>query len=790
MGGTAGILSRPLFEGRFFIFNLRSVVMEQQILQIARRIGELRRIVGKTPEEMASVTNTTVEYYLDSEEGKNDFSFTFVYNCARAFGVDITELITGENAKLSTFSIVRRGEGIPLKRRKGFNYNHLAANFKGRTSEPFSVVAKYDPAAEDKPIPLAVHSGEEFDYILRGVLKIEVAGHTDKLYPGDAIYYNSSEPHGMIAVDGEDCEFIAIVTDTHGRAAEYHGLIEPKAKPQQVNKRYNDFVEAVENEKGELISISFPNKERFNFAYDILDAIAAETPDRLAMLHVDREKNERRFTFGDISRLSAKAANYFESAGIRRGDRVMLLVKRHWQFWVIMMALCRIGAVVIPATNMLMKKDFVYRFRSGGVAAVISTTDNGTIHQIELAQEEYSNLKYKFAVNGRHDGWRCFDDEYINFPDLYPRTADTPCGEDNMLMFFSSGTTGEPKLVMHSHTYPLGHFITAKYWHNIQPGDLHFTISDTGWGKALWGKMYGQWMSGGAVFTYDFDRFDAHDILPMFAQYNITTFCAPPTMFRMFIKEDLSRYDLSSIRYATTAGEALNPEVYNQFYSATGVKLMEGFGQTETTLTIANLIGTECKPGSMGKPSPMYDIVILNSDGKPAGVGETGEISVYTGNEKPCGLFLGYYSDSAPDHINREQTDNVWHDDYYHTGDMAWMDEDGYMWYVGRTDDLIKSSGYRIGPFEIESVIMELPFVLECAVTGVPDELRGQVVKATIVPVKGTEITDELKIKVQEYVKTHTAPYKYPRIVEFVSELPKTFNGKIRRGDIRRRDSK
>ncbi len=764
--------------------------MEQQIMQIARRISELRRIVGKTPEEMALVTNTAVEYYLDSEAGKNDFSFTFVYNCARALSVDITELITGENAKLSTYSIVRRGEGIPLERRKGFSYSHLASNFKGRSSEPFVVLAKYDASIVDKPIPLAVHEGEEFDYILRGVLKIEVAGHTDLLYPGDSIYYNSSEPHGMIATEDEDCEFIAIVTDIRGHAAEYKGLIEPKAEQKQVIKNYGKYVESVENEKGELISIRFPGKERFNFAFDALDIIASDTPRKLAMLHISRDKTERRFTFADIASLSAKAANYFEASGIRPGDRVMVLVKRHWQFWIIIMALCRIGAIIIPATNMLLKKDLVYRFKIGGVTAVIATSDGDTTNQIELASEEYSGLKHKFVVNEKRDGWRFFDDEYITYSDSYPRKTDTPCGEDNMLMYFSSGTTGEPKLVMHSYTYPLGHFVTAKYWHNISEDDLHFTISDTGWGKALWGKLYGQWMAGGAVFTYDFDRFDAGDILPMFAKYKITTFCAPPTMFRMFIKEDLSLYDLSSIRYATTAGEALNPEVFNKFLSTTGVKLMEGFGQTETTLTIANLVGTECRPGSMGKSNPMYNIVILNSDGKPADIGETGEITIYTKEDKPCGLFLGYYSDSDPDHIERGQTEAAWYNDYYHTGDMAWTDEDGYLWYVGRIDDLIKSSGYRIGPFEIESVIMELPYVLECAVTGVPDELRGQLVKATIVPVKGTAVTDDLKKEVQEYVKTHTAAYKYPRIVEFVDELPKTFNGKIRRGAIRRQDSK
>ncbi|MDD4772983.1 MAG: AMP-binding protein [Eubacteriales bacterium] len=764
--------------------------MEQQIIQIAKRISELRRIVGKSPEEMASVTNTSVEYYLDSESGKNDFSFTFIYSCARALGVDITELITGDNAKLSTYSIVRRGEGVPLERRKGFNYNHLAANFKGRSSEPFFVTAKYDPEAEGKAIPLAIHEGEEFDYVVSGVLKIEVAGHIDTLYPGDSIYYNSSEPHGMIAVEGHDCEFLAMITDIRGHAAEYHGLIESKTIEKKQIKKYGDFVESTENENGELISISFPNKERFNFAYDALDIIAAETPDKQALLYIDCDKNERSFSFSDISRLSAKAANYFEESGVRSGDRVLVLVKRHWQFWIIAMALCRIGAILIPATNMLLKKDLIYRFKTGGITTVIATSDGDTAEQVELAAEEYQGIKHKFTVKQKRSGWDFFDDEYEKFSSSYPRKEDTPCGEDNMLMYFSSGTTGEPKLVMHSHTYPLGHFVTARYWHDIREGDLHFTISDTGWGKALWGKLYSQWMAGGSVFTYDFDRFDASDILPMFSKYNITTFCAPPTMFRMFIKEDLSLYDLSSIRYATTAGEALNPEVFNKLNAATGIKLMEGFGQTETTLTIANLKGSEIRLGSTGKPNPMYNIVILDSEGKPAETGETGEICVYTGDEKPCGLFLGYYSDSEQDNIDTAQTESVWYDNYYHTGDMAWADEDGYMWYVGRSDDLIKSSGYRIGPFEIESVIMELPYVLECAVTGVPDELRGQLVKATIVPIKGVEVSESLKKEIQDYVKTHTAPYKYPRIVEFVDSLPKTFNGKIKRGAIRSQESR
>ena len=369
------------------------------------------------------------------------------------------------------------------------------------------------------------------------------------------------------------------------------------------------------------------------------------------------------------------------------------------------------------------------------------------------------------------------------FSSEYKRTEDTACGDDYMVMFFTSGTTGYPKIATHTHKYPLGHFITAKYWHNVNPDGLHFTISDTGWGKALWGKLYGQWLCECAVFVYDFDKFNADDILPMFKQYNITTFCAPPTMYRFFIKEDLSKYDLSSIEYSTTAGEALNPEVYEQWKKATGLRLMEGFGQTETTLTVGNLRGATIKLGSMGKPSPMYDVDIVTDDGKSAEVGETGEIVVRTQDGIPCGLFAGYYGDE-------ENTKKAWHDGMYHTGDLAWRDEDGYFWYVGRIDDVIKSSGYRIGPFEIENVIMELPYVLECAITAVPDPIRGQVVKATIVLVKGKEKSEELKKEIQNYVKTHTAPYKYPRVVEFVDDLPKTISGKIRRVEIRNNDNK
>jgi Acyl-coenzyme A synthetases/AMP-(fatty) acid ligases len=760
--------------------------MENQVLLIAKRIEELRRITGKSPEDMAAVTNVSVEEYLKSEAGENDFSFTFVHNCAKAFGVDITELITGDNAKLSTFSIVRKGEGLPLERRKGFNYRHLASYFKGRLSEPFLVKAKYDETAQNSPIPLANHEGEEFDYVISGTLKVNIGGHEDLLYPGDAVYYNSSTPHGMIAANGEDCEFLAVVTDATGHAYEYHSNLLNPEETKTVLKKYGDFIECTEELNGSLVDIKFVNTERFNFGFDVVDVLAKKSPDKLAMLHVDVNKVARRFTFGQMNKLSNQAVNYFSDLGIKKGDRVMLVMKRHYQFWIAILALCKMGAIVVPATNLLMKKDFEYRFNSAGVNTLICTADGDVAHEAELALSASTTVKNLVIVNGTRDGWRSFDEELTKYSDVFERPVDCACGNDNMLMMFTSGTTGYPRIAMHSHTYPLGHFITAKYWHNVDPNGIHFTISDTGWGKSLWGKLYGQWICEAAIFTYDFNKFDAHDILQMFKEHNITTFCAPPTMYRFFIKEDLAKYDLSSIKYATTAGEALNPEVFNQFKKATGLDIMEGFGQTETTLSIANLINSKVRMGSMGIPSPMYDMDIVDANDNPVKTGETGEIVVYTDKRVTPGLFLGYYSDESEDHINRESTDAVWRNGIYHTGDTAWKDEEGYYWYVGRTDDLIKSSGYRIGPFEIESVIMELPYVLECAVTAVPDEIRGQAVKATIVLVKGTVGTDELKKEIQDYVKHNTAPYKYPRVVEFIDELPKTISGKIRRVELRK----
>lgn len=540
------------------------------------------------------------------------------------------------------------------------------------------------------------------------------------------------------------------------------------------------FVDTAFDGDGILAGIRFHHENTFNFAFDIVDAIAKKTPDKHAMLHISNNKEEKIFTFGDISRRSSQTAHYFKSLGIKKGDKVMLVLKRHYQFWYAILALHKIGAIAIPATNLLVKKDFVYRFNAADISAIVCTSDGNVSEYAQEAALECPQLKTKIIVGQSKEGWHHFNEEFSQFPEVFNRPFGTEaaCGDDPMLMFFTSGTTAYPKIATHTYKYPLGHFITAKYWHNVDPDGIHGTISDTGWGKALWGKLYGQWMCEACIFTYDFNNFEPKDIMALLEKYHVTTFCAPPTMYRFLIKLDLSKYDLSSLKYVTVAGEALNPEVFYQFYQATGLKLMEGFGQTETTLIIANLKGMEPKPGSMGKPTPLYDIDILLPDGTSAKTGETGEIVIRTKDRTPDGLFSGYYNDP-------EKTAAAWHDGYYHTGDTAYRDEDGYFWYVGRVDDMIKSAGYRIGPFEIENVIMELPYVLECAVTAQPDETRGQTIKATIVLTEGTEASPKLKHEILAYVRKNMASYKWPKIIEFVKELPKTISGKIRRVEIR-----
>lgn len=743
-----------------------------RIGEIATRIRGMREILGWSEADMAEKTGLTQEEYAAYEGGGVDLPFTFIHNCALAFGMELTELLEGREPNLSSYTVTRRGEGEDTAREAGILIRNLAPRFRSKIAEPYWVRYEYDEKLQHQPIHLTRHSGQEFDLILRGHLKVQVGDHTEVLREGDSIYYDSATPHGMIAVDGEDCVFCAVVLPgvEHTAAAAPVTVAVPDTGDLVVDR----FVHTETDGSGALTGVSFRNTEHFNFGFDIIDAIAAKCPDKLALLHLDADKNERRFTYRDLKTASNRCVNYFRSLGIGRGDKVMLVLKRHYQFWFAMIALHKLGAIAIPATSQLKEHDFTYRFDAAGVDAILATADDGVPACVDSAAASCPTLKTKILVGGARPGWHDFDSEYTLYSGHYDRPEDAPGGEETALMFFTSGTTGNSKMAAHKHTYALGHFVTAKYWHCCERDGLHFTISDTGWGKSLWGKFYGQFMCEGAVFVYDFRRFSASDLLPLFAKYGITTFCAPPTMLRLMIKEDLSSYDLSSVRHMTTAGEALNPEVHRQFFLSTGLSIMEGFGQTETTLTIANLAGTTPKIGSMGKASPQYKIDLLDPEGKPVGVGEVGEICIDVSGGAPVGLFEGYYRDP-------ERTREVWHDGYYHTGDTAWRDEDGYFFYVSRVDDVIKSSGYRIGPFEIESVIMELPYVLECGVSAAPDEVRGQVVKASIVLTRGTEPTEALKKEIQDYVKTHTAPYKYPRIVVFREELPKTVSGKIRR---------
>ncbi len=754
--------------------------LDFKLQEMAQRIRDLREIVGLTAGDMARLTGVPLEEYLLCEAGESDLNFAFIYRCAQAFGVDVTDIIEGSSPRLSNYTLTRAGEGQHIEHAHGMTYYNMAARFKKRVAEPLYVVAEYSDEAQLRPIECTTHEGQEFDIVVSGQLKVQVGEHIEILNPGDTIYYNSTASHGMIATGGQDCVFYAIVLEGPGDAApapvrEKKLERRPDAAGQE-SRIWEKFIEVEEGEDGSLKRIQFKNADAFNFAFDVVDGLARRKGDKLAMLHVDRSGAERYFTFQDMSRYSSRAANYFQSLGVKRGDRVLLILKRHYQFWFAILGLHKLGAVALLASNQMMEHDLAYRYEAAGISAVVCTANGEVSWEAERAAAQFPGM-VKIMVDGCRQGWHDFDQEFRLFSDEFIRSKDAPAGEDLMLMFFTSGTTGFPKAATQCYKYPLGHFITAKYWHCVDPEGLHLTISDTGWAKAMWGKLYGQWLNEAAVFVYDFDRFDASDILPMFAKYRITTFCAPPTMYRMLIKQDLSRYDLSSVQHATIAGEALNPEVFHQFQKATGLSLMEGFGQSETTVMIGNLVGMRPKVGSMGKPVPLYPVELVDPEGNPVPDGQVGEICIRAERTDICGLFRGYYR-------SEESTSAAWHDGLYHTGDTAWRDEDGYFWYVGRVDDLIKSSGYRIGPFEIESVIMELPYVLECGVSAAPDEVRGQVVKASIVLVPGTEGTEALKKEIQTYVKEHTAPYKYPRIIVFRDELPKTTSGKIIRNQL------
>jgi acetyl-CoA synthetase len=541
--------------------------------------------------------------------------------------------------------------------------------------------------------------------------------------------------------------------------------------------QYDSYEDFVEN-----FSVNVP--AGFNYAFDVADKMAVRCKDKTALIWCDDKGKEASFTFAEIKHYSDKAASFFSSMGIRKGDPVMLILKRRYEFWFCLLALHKVGAICIPATHLLTTKDIVYRCNAADIKMVVAVSDPDVLDHVDEALEKSPTLKFRAVVGGEREGWLNFDREMETIAGGFerPAGAEATGSDDISLIYFTSGTTGMPKMVRHDYAYPLGHVLTADFWQNVQDEGIHFTVADTGWAKAVWGKIYGQWIGGSAVFVYDYEKFSPASLLDTISRYGVTTFCAPPTIYRFLIREDLSKYDLSRLKYCVIAGEPLNPEIYNQFLKATGIRLMEGYGQTECTLAIATYPWMEPKPGSMGKPSPGYEIDVINDEKKSCEVGEEGQIVIRTDRKTPIGMFKGYYRDE-------QLTEKVWNGGIYYTGDMAWRDEDGYYWFVGRSDDVIKSSGYRIGPFEVESALLEHPAVLECAITGVADEIRGQIVKATVVLNKGYSPGNELVEELQEHVRKLTAPYKYPRIIEFAAELPKTISGKIRRVEIRDRDN-
>ncbi|MCL2759636.1 MAG: AMP-binding protein [Treponema sp.] len=539
-------------------------------------------------------------------------------------------------------------------------------------------------------------------------------------------------------------------------------------------------------------AVSIP--ESFNFAYDVVEELATKKPDSRALQWCDEKGAEAAFTFAQMNNLSNKAANVLRDAGIGKGDPVMLILKRRWEYWPVLLALHKLGAIAIPATHLLTTKDIVYRCNAADIKGIICVDDSELMSRIDEAEEKINlKLGYKAFARSVHikkddnpapsSAWIDFKPIMDNASDNFQKPAVVNSNDDIMLLYFTSGTTGMPKMVRHNFEYPLGHIATARFWHQVVPEGLHLTVADTGWAKAAWGCIYGQWLCEAGIFIFDYDRFIPPAMLEIISKYRLTSFCAPPTIYRFFIREDLKKYDFSALKHCSVAGEPLNPEIFDRFLEGTGIKLRECYGQTELTVSLCTWPWLEPKPGSMGKPAPGYDIDLLREDGTSCTMGEEGQIALRTDKRKPYGMFGGYYRDDA-------LTASVWSDNIYYTGDVAWKDEDGYYWFVGRNDDVIKSSGYRIGPFEVESALMEHAAVLECAITGVPDPDRGTAVKATVVLAKGYSASDELKVELQEHVKKTTAPYKYPRIVEFVSELPKTISGKIRRVEIRGEDTK
>ncbi len=532
---------------------------------------------------------------------------------------------------------------------------------------------------------------------------------------------------------------------------------------------YKNFCEETFDDEGRLTGFSVKYPENYNFGYDVVDAMAELEPEKLALCWCNADGDERNFTFADISTLSNKTANALRAGGVKKGDRVLVMLKRRYEYWTVTVALHKIGAVMLPVTHMLTAEDIRYRIDAAGISAMICVSDAAAQQHILKAVGDDSIALWTL---GEAEGFRNLTEETASSSEKFPR-QDTKALEP-MLLYFTSGTTGYPKGVIHDHTYTLAHILTARHWQNVEEGGLHLTVAETGWGKASWGKIYGQWLCGTAVMVYDFDSFDPKRLMAVVNRYGVTTFCAPPTIYRYIVKKGAVR--MPSLHYATTAGEALNPEVFRAFREQTGLTLMEGFGQTESTLILGNLVGSTPRPGSMGKPTPLYRVRIVDDKGRPAAPGEVGEIVILPPEDgsKQVGIFSAYNE-------NDGLYQYVWRGGVYHTGDTAYMDEDGYYWFNGRIDDVIKTGGYRVGPFELENVLMEHSAVMECSVVGIPDELRGQAIKAFVVLAPGIEGTAELNREIREFCNSRVSEYKWVRSIEFVKEMPKTISGKIRK---------
>ncbi len=761
--------------------------IDMRSTEIRDRIRELRENNDYTIEYMANANNIPTDVYIAYENGDKPLSYAFIYTCSQIFNIDINELIQGDAPDISTVAITRSGEGVQNQKAHGMVTRNLAPRFRNRMVEPLFITAEYEPGNEDKPLEVTTHIGQEFDYILDGQLKIQIGDKTDVLNAGDTVFFDSSLPHGFMAIGGRDCRILAAmvspedidftkVTSSAASASGSGSASGSVPSSEDLKDLWSDFIETEENADGVLQHISFKNTDSFNFSFDVVDKLADVCPDTPALVHIDEHHTERRFTFKDIKKKSGRAANYLSSLGIKKGDRVMLVLRRNWQFWPIMIALGKIGAIAVPVTWQLNPKDYHYRFRNGRINAIIACNEADILDKIDTAAANYGRSLIKVSAGGPRAGWCDFDSGYDKMSARFSRSKDSACGTDPMLMIFQSYSDDMAQPCCFDCRYPLASFVIGRYWNCNEPGSLSLAITDTAWAKALWSKLYGPWLCASGVFTYDFRALKLPDLMNYISSYRITSVTAPSSLLRALLNEDMDAFDLSSLKTVCTVGDSMDPDVFHMFQEATGIAIRSGYGQAETSLLTGDFIGTEPLAGSIGTANPMYEIRLLDKDGREVEIGEPGEICVSV-KDNPIGIMSELYR--KPD-LTAKVIRNGW----LHTGDLAWRDEDGHFWSIGRIDDIIKCAGFRIAPAEVEDTIMEIPYVLECGVTGVPDQTRGQIVKAGIVLIPEKDPSEDLKTEIQEYVKNNTASYRYPRIVEFRTELPKNRDGKVIRSKL------